>query len=342
MLKMLRDISRREFMKYGVLSAGSLMLSSMILAGEGDKNRQKIHPLIEIVNPTYTVKILVSNTYPVADLAIDPTDNHIYCVQHIEKLYWGVYELVDGEMKERFAGGLTNYENYRQQRIEINSVNEIFIYEETNQSVSIRVYDLKTNKLKLKIENPNSSENLAKDMAVNPRNERLFLIPESGGTRYLDVETKSMTESKVKGISRIYVDSDGNQYVLLHALYQPDYTIVTYTPHLRKEIVKVRPAEAAGGTTLDHYRVRFNPASKNLIWLGTVHRYDEKVGETYADYILAIDPKSGKVSPILKTQSNANFSILGLDVDRKGNIYFSYPGQPKGEKNGGIIKLTRK
>jgi len=201
----LPDATQTDLEVKGKVKAINEMNSMQQYDENSDKKSEGAYSHIEILDSNYTSKILIDNTYPLGDLAINPRDNRLVCFQEAPYRWWSVYELVDGKLEERYGTALSEFPHGK---IEFTFDNKMVVTADTEETTIIKVYGWPTSKLEdpiWYITKPRERFGWIVDIAVHIVNNKLYLTSSNGETYILDVEEQSLKKSEyLKGVVREY------------------------------------------------------------------------------------------------------------------------------------------
>ena len=352
----MQEITRRGFMSMaGSIAAGlALLLSSpepsSFTSSARAEEPKKSAPLVEILSPEYSgPKTFASFKSKLSSrFSVNPNNGAIYFANKsgTYSSYGNaesVYELSDGKIRKRFPGAGDAWGSRQLTLHATNSMDEILIYGATYLGEDIKIFDLKTGKEKFSEEQ--NFGNLSydfrrgrvKQIITNPSDNKFYLgvthnNRDPDTIDCIDVKTKSIKEGVIRDLSvldNICFDSSGNLY------HTRGGSISVIKANGEKDKLKIKdPDKVLDPENLTTCHMIYDSVSKRLILGGSVKIPNTNKPNYEPDYILAVDRTSGNLFPIMR----AGLYVRGLDLDNKGNIYFSY--EESGETR--IAKIARK
>ncbi|MBU3913613.1 MAG: hypothetical protein KKB21_02230 [Nanoarchaeota archaeon] len=340
------------------------------------KPKKDISSLIDVLDPNYELSVLAENLGFISCLAVSPSDGRIYFIQQKEKDWekqWDIYELVNGKAEKRFdgGGGASQSKTFGPScKISINSQNQLFVFEQFGEMVetksNIKLYDLKSRKLRYKADNLVNLTNL-RNLIVNPLTDNfLFTVYQlPSGVNHLrtyQFDTKTNEISLFRNLGD-FADGDGDWIKFfglcfdennsLHEVWSKHITKTCLTDNNKEEVKFKDDIWDFFIQNYTQYNARvagIESSSKKVILYGAVEglmfitegRGLEPRVKT-GDYIMAIDPRSGGISGIAKSLFSPH-TIRSVCIDKNREMYLSVstPSSFDEKMDGKIVKLSKK
>lgn len=313
-------------------------------------------PTIEILDDAFKgSELLASNLIWPQDIAVSPVNGKVY---YVAKTNDGsaaeyIYDIDNKDVIRRFSGAQDPWGAMQQTEIAINLRGELFVYSRTWINEYIRVYDTVTNEETIEIVTPfpesfgpdyHDNYQPVRSVAANSSDNKFYMsVFKNGPIISFDPQTGVFERLTPENIGYRYsmcFDSSGTAY-----FGNEEYLDVVPAGGNGQRFEFENLREVVKSIVGDYEEFSINGLScDNLGNRIFMHGYAVNKGRVLPQkIILSVDLESHIVSPVAVITSDSPLRIEGLDVDNKGNIYFTTNtwALPYSEDNGKVFKLIR-